>query len=98
MRRERRWGVVVRGQSKGLAFLKGGVGCLVAFFVLGAVALMVGGTFYFDAGGLVLLFLIGGVIGLLVSWIYGRGRRDAEMARLSSERPQEDRSGDGSGT
>jgi hypothetical protein len=64
--------------SKGLAFVKGGFGCLVAFFVIGGFVVLIGGTMWFDAGGLVLLFVIGGIIGLIVSWIYQRGRRSAQ--------------------
>ena len=53
-------------------------GCILAFLVIGAIFLMIGGSVYIDAGGVVLQFVIGGIIGLIVNWIYQRGRRDAE--------------------
>jgi hypothetical protein len=62
--------------EKGSAFLKGGAGCLVAFIVLGLLAVMIGGSFHMDVGGAVLLFIIGGVIGMVVLWIYNKGRND----------------------
>jgi hypothetical protein len=57
------------------AFVMGGAGCLVGFFVLGLFALAVGGTFYFDGGGLVMLFVIGGLLGIFANWFYRRGRK-----------------------
>lgn len=63
--------------DSGKAFLKGGCGCLLLFlFVAGCTALL-GGWARADVFGLVLIFLIGGVIGLVVNAIYQRGRRDA---------------------
>jgi hypothetical protein len=64
--------------SKLLVFAKGGAGCLVAFLAIGAIVLTVGGTVFLDFGGAILLFVIGGIIGLIVNWIYQRGRRDAD--------------------
>ena len=78
------------GSSRGLAFAKGGVGCIVAFFVIGAIVLLIGGTVYFDAPGLILLFIIGGLIGLVVSWVYQRGRRDAQHATTTEDRGSAD--------
>ena len=50
----------------GKAFAKGGIGCLVGFVVL---AVAVGGSVHLN---------LGGVLGLIVNWIYQKGRRDAE--------------------
>ena len=63
--------------TKGQAFVKGGCGCLLVFAVLALIAVLLGGRAHADAGGLVILFLIGGAIGLVVLAIYNRGRRDA---------------------
>lgn len=60
----------------GQAFLKGGCGCLLVFAVTALIAVLFGGRVHADLGGLVLLFLIGGVVGLVVLAIYNRGRRD----------------------
>ena len=43
------------------------------------IAVATGGEAYLDLGGVILLFVIGGVIGLIVYAIYERGRRDATM-------------------
>jgi hypothetical protein len=63
--------------GKGPAFVKGGIGCIVLFFVLGFLAVVFGGRVHLDLGGLLLLFLVGGVLGLIVWAIYQKGRRDA---------------------
>ena len=60
--------------DKTTAFVKGGLGCLGAFIVIGAV---VGGSVHLDAGGACCLFAIGGIIGLIVLAIYKSGRRSA---------------------
>lgn len=62
--------------NNGKAFVKGGAGCLVAFIVLALIAVLIGGSASADAGGILLLFLIGGVLGLIVNWIYQKGRKD----------------------
>jgi hypothetical protein len=62
--------------DKTKAFAKGGFGCLIAFGVLAVIALAIGGTAYIDPGGAVILFLIGGVIGLVVLAIYNKGKRN----------------------
>jgi len=67
--------------GSGRAFMKGGAGCLVAFLVLGLLAVVLGGTMHFDIGGLILLFVIGGVVGLVVFAIYNKGRRDEGQER-----------------
>lgn len=63
--------------TKGQAFVKGGCGCLLLFAAMGLLALLVGGRVRADVPGLIVLFLIGGVIGLIALAIYNRGRRDA---------------------
>ena len=61
--------------EKSQAFVKGGCGCLIAFVALGAVAVMLGGHVYLDAGGAVMLFVIGGLLGLGWLAIFNSGRR-----------------------
>jgi membrane protease YdiL (CAAX protease family) len=63
--------------NEGKAFVKGGLGCLVAFIVLALLAVLLGGSAHMDLGGLILLLVIGGVIGLIVNWIYQKGKNDA---------------------
>ena len=62
--------------GKGLAFLEGGFDCLGVALALGLFSAMVGGTLYFDVSGLFLLFIIGGVTGLIVWAVYNRIRRN----------------------
>lgn len=62
--------------EKSNAFVKGGFGCLVVFAIFAGIALLLGGTAHIDIGGAILLFIIGGLIGLLILWIYNKGRRD----------------------
>ena len=64
-------------ENKGSAFLKGGAGCFAIFIALALLALLFGGSAHLDIGGVVMLFVIGGVIGLAVNAIYQKGRRDA---------------------
>ena len=61
----------------GAAFVKGGCGCLVFFVALALLAVLMGGHAHADLGGLIILFIIGGVIGLIAFAIYNKGRRDA---------------------
>ncbi len=68
------------GEKTG-AFAKGGCGCLVAFAVLGMLAVIVGGNVHIDAGGACLLFVIGGLIGLVVLAVYNKGKRDHGRGR-----------------
>ena len=63
--------------DQGSAFLKGGIGCLVAFFVIGLLFVVMGGSMHIDAGGACCLFVGGGLLGLLVLWIYNKGKEDA---------------------
>lgn len=62
--------------NEGKAFVKGGLGCLVVFAVMAMLAVLFGGSAHLDLGGLVILLVIGGVIGLVVNWIYQKGRKD----------------------
>lgn len=58
------------------AFVKGGFGCLGAFLVIGLLFVLFGGSMHIDAGGACCLFIGGGLIGLLVLWIYNKGKED----------------------
>ena len=60
--------------DKGGAFVKGGLGCLGVFVLLAIIALVAGGRVHIDAGGAICLFVGGGLVGLLVLWIYNKGR------------------------
>jgi hypothetical protein len=62
---------------KGSAFVKGGCGCLALFVLLALLAVLAGGHAHANLGGLLVLFLIGGGIGLVVLAIYDKGGRDA---------------------
>ena len=64
-------------ENKGSSFLKGGAGCFAVFVVLAILAVLFGGSVRLDFGGAVSLFVIGGIIGLVVNWIYQKGRSDA---------------------
>jgi hypothetical protein len=57
--------------------VKGGCGCLVLFLAVGLLAVLFGGSMRIDAGGAILLFVIGGVVGLIVLAIYNKGRNDS---------------------
>jgi hypothetical protein len=69
----------------GSAFVKGGCGCLMVFAVLAFIAVLLGGHAHADVGGVVFLFIIGGVIGLIVFSIYNKGRKDA----VANEHPKD---------
>jgi hypothetical protein len=62
----------------GRAFVKGGMGCLGAFIVIGLLFVVLGGSMRIDVGGAILLFVIGGLLGLLVFWIYRKGQRSRQ--------------------
>jgi hypothetical protein len=62
--------------SGGGAFVKGGCGCLVAFFAIGLLCVAVGGSMHIDVGGFVCLFVFGGILGLVVLAIYNKGARE----------------------
>jgi hypothetical protein len=59
------------------AFVKGGCGCLLLFAAVAFLALVTGGTAHIDPCGAVILFVLGGLIGLVVLAIYNKGKRDA---------------------
>ncbi|MCX6850923.1 MAG: hypothetical protein NTY98_18585 [Verrucomicrobia bacterium] len=63
--------------TKGQAFAKGGCGCLLLFAAISILVLIFGGSVHIDAGGAVMLFVFGGLAGLVVLTIYNRGRHDA---------------------
>ena len=50
----------------------------MAFVVFAVIAVIFAGSAHIDAGGVVILLVIGGVIGLAVNWIYQKGKRDAD--------------------
>ena len=64
-------------ENKGSSFLKGGAGCLGLFVVLALLSVLFGGSAHADFGGVLILFLIGGIVGLGVNWIYQKGKHDA---------------------
>lgn len=72
------------------AFVKGGIGCLVAFLVIGLIAVVMGGSMHIDAGGACCLFIGGGLVGLLVLWIYNMGKM-TEMNRTIAGQMNSDR-------
>jgi hypothetical protein len=76
--------------GKGSAFVKGGCGCLLAFLAIGLTFVLLGGSVHINAGGAILLFVIGGVIGLVILAVYRSGQRDA-MDREFAVRRQRDR-------
>ena len=63
--------------DKASAFGMGGCGCLVLFVLAAFIAVLAGGHAHADLGGLLVLFIIGGVLGLIVLSIYNKGRKDA---------------------
>lgn len=75
--------------DKGRAAAKGSLGCVAAFVVLGLLAVIFGGSVYIDAGGLVLLLVIGAVIGLVVNSIYQKGKRDGKDPPDDFRRPDD---------
>ncbi len=66
--------------EKGDAFVKGGCGCIVAFLVIGLSCVLIGGSMHIDIFGAIMLFVIGGVIGLIVLAIYNKGKQDARYS------------------
>ncbi len=58
-------------------FFRGGVMLLVAFGIVALVVLLVGGFVFATLGGLALLFLIGGLVALVVRFIFPKGGNDA---------------------
>ena len=64
-------------EGKGKAAGLGGLGCVGVFIAFAVLALLFGGNAHLDFGGLLMLLAIGAVIGLIVNWIYQKGKRDA---------------------
>lgn len=61
--------------------MKGGLGCLLIFAVTAVVILIAGGEAHADVGGILFIFVIGGIVGLLILSIYKRGWRAAQRTR-----------------
>ena len=61
-----------------VGFMKGGAGCIGLFFGVGLLALLCGGNVHFDFLGLVMLFVIGGALGLGINYIYRKGQNSVE--------------------
>ena len=59
------------------AFFRGGLWVLAVFLVLAGISLAVGGEAHADSWGVVALFIIGGVAGIVIRAIYRKGRKDA---------------------
>ena len=68
------------------AIFKGGIAALVCFGFFAALAIGFGGRAHADAGGLLMLFLLGGAVGLIVRAIYRHGWRKAGGAALTETR------------
>ena len=74
--------------DRSTAFAKGGCGCLIAFLGVGLLMAVMGGHVHLDCGGAGILFLIGGVIGLIVLSVYKKGFR-AGQQEGPDEQPEE---------
>jgi hypothetical protein len=68
-------------EGKAKAFGMGGCGCLLAFAVLGILAVIIGGNVRIDPGGAICLFIAGGIVGLIVLAIYNKGKSDGGAPR-----------------
>ena len=71
--------------EKGEAFLKGGCGCSVAFLAIGFFFVLIGGSMHIDIGGAIMLFVLGGIIGLVILAVYNRGARDAGTSNVRTK-------------
>ena len=58
-------------------FFSGGVVLLAAFAIIALVILLVGGFVFATLGGLTLLFLVGGLVALVVRFIFPKNGNDA---------------------
>jgi hypothetical protein len=67
--------------SNGEAFVKGGCGCIAAFLAIGFMFVIFGGSVHIDAGGAVMLFVMGGVIGLICIFIHRKGEQAGQSSR-----------------
>jgi hypothetical protein len=80
--------------KKGSAFAKGGFGCILAFLAIGLLCVLLGGRMYIDLGGAIILFVIGGIIGLIVLAIYNKGYSEGKVDK-GDDRGPHDSSGAG---
>ena len=48
----------------------------IFMFLIGLIVLIVGGQVHIDLLGAICLFVCGGLVGLVVLWIYNKGRHD----------------------
>ena len=55
------------------------------FVILAFITVLLGGHARADAGGVLFLFIIGGVVGLIVWSIYNKGRKDAATNEYSKK-------------
>ncbi|QDU79295.1 hypothetical protein Pla110_10030 [Polystyrenella longa] len=80
--------------EKGIAFAKGGFGCLLVFAVLALLVMMIGGSIRIDLGGACCLFFMGGTIGVIVLMIYNQGKNDASQnpSEIETDQSSEDSS------
>lgn len=69
------------------AFVKGGCGCLLAFAAMAAVAVVFGGRARINCGGMAMLFIIGGIMGLLGYAVF-RKEPPREDPRFSAAPPR----------
>ena len=66
--------------TSGQTFAKGGCGCLLLFFALGFLAVIFGGRAHIDLGGIIILFVIGGIIALTWRAVFGKKENAREMS------------------
>jgi hypothetical protein len=62
-------------ETRGSAFVKGGLGCLGLFLAVGLIVLVAGGHVHINVGGAICLFVVGGAIGLGVFFVWRKGYR-----------------------
>ena len=62
-----------RVPTKTKACFMGGCGCVLLFAIFAALAVLLGGHAHADIVGLLFLFVVGGILGLLIRWIYKKG-------------------------
>jgi hypothetical protein len=74
--------------TKGEAFAKGGFGCIAAFIAFGIFCVMVGGSVRIDLGGALMLFVIGGIIGLVALMVYSKGEQAGRHQGSHRSRPR----------
>ncbi len=69
-------------EDKGSAFLKGGTGCLALCAIIACLVLLAGGHVRVNFWGLVFLFFVGGIIGLIAYAAYQKGRADTATGKI----------------